>query len=200
MASKTKGRPKAEVDWPPDSELVGLLKQGGMDSDGSRNATAWLYGRHYPMVQAAALRATCDSDQAEDLTQETFIKAFEKMGQVSPDRFKSWLFRVTWGVSIDAKRQKDKRKEAQASTMAEELNEIPDPELTPEEKIMRDEQMTSMLEAVKRLPETYLEPIELRLKGKSNEDIAAELGLNRIALRTRFYRAMNMLRDDIDKE
>jgi len=72
-----------------DAELVILARRGREDAFGA------LYERYFPGVHDFLTRLLRDRQEAADVTQDTFIKAFERLGHLEkPESFKSWLFTI----------------------------------------------------------------------------------------------------------
>ena len=88
-----------------DEEIVQLVRKG------SQPAFRELVLRYTPMVYRIALGITSSHQDAEDIVQETFVKAFEKLSVFSPSRgtFKTWLLTITRTQSLDAFRSLKKR-------------------------------------------------------------------------------------------
>ena len=81
------------------AELVDAARRG------SAEARDELVRRHYREIALVAVAITNDPTEAEDLSQEAFIRAFRNLDLlVDPDRFAAWLRRIVVGVSIDWQR------------------------------------------------------------------------------------------------
>ncbi len=81
---------------PTDAELVEHCLSGNFD------AFEILFKRYQGHVHGLAYHIVQDFEEAKDLTQETFIKAFQCMSQLrEPARFASWLFKITRSVCLD---------------------------------------------------------------------------------------------------
>jgi RNA polymerase sigma-70 factor, ECF subfamily len=75
---------------------------------GDRDAFAELIDRHRGRVYSVLLRSVGDRDMAEDLTQETFVRAYERLDSFSPSgsRFQSWLLTIATRIAIDSYRRR----------------------------------------------------------------------------------------------
>lgn len=84
-------------------ELIELAKAGDL------KAYEQLYRRHVGKIHALCLRLTGQAELAEDMTQESFIRAWQKLGSFRGDSaFSSWLYRLSSNVAIGYLRQQNK--------------------------------------------------------------------------------------------
>ena len=139
--------------------------------------------RQYRMaVYHLVLKLVPQADDAEDVTMETFRKAFRHLGRYSPQfAFSTWLFRIATNNCLDFIRRK---KLATLSLQApahwnedgECTLELCDEELNPQDAFIRQQRCERVREAVMRLPIKYLDLVRLRyLEELSLEEVAAEL-------------------------
>ncbi|MEL6245309.1 MAG: sigma-70 family RNA polymerase sigma factor, partial [Pseudomonadota bacterium] len=74
---------------------------------GDKRAQSALVNRHMPRVYALAKRMVSDAQEAEDVTQETFIRAWKAMPDWEPRaRFSTWLHRVALNLCYDRLRKR----------------------------------------------------------------------------------------------
>ncbi len=96
---------------------------------GDAHAFTQLFNRFYLMIHAFSYRmALCESD-AQDITQETFIKAARSLNSFRPESsFKSWLYRIAVNTSRDGHRLKSRRTQVthELTFAANEVERIPD--------------------------------------------------------------------------
>jgi RNA polymerase sigma-70 factor (ECF subfamily) len=77
--------------------------------DGDRNAFAYLVDRYKTMVFTLALQITKNREEAEEIAQDTFIKAFQSLkGFQGKAKFSSWLYRIVYNTAISHIRKKEK--------------------------------------------------------------------------------------------
>lgn len=99
-----------------DAELIARSLRGDRDAFGV------LVRRHFGAVWAAALSLTGDATDAEDVSQEAVVRAWERLGQCrNPSRFRAWLVRITRSVGlnwIDARNRRSGRLEPLSSHAA----------------------------------------------------------------------------------
>jgi RNA polymerase sigma-70 factor (ECF subfamily) len=141
-----------------------------------------------------------DKAQAEDLTQETFIKAFRALASFNSDyAFSTWLYKIAANNCIDFFR---KRKLATTSLDApikakdgDLQRDFPTYELGPESELISKEQTSQIQIAIDSLPAKYKQAIILRhSQDKSYEEIAEELRIPLGTVKVRIFRAREMLK------
>jgi RNA polymerase sigma-70 factor (ECF subfamily) len=132
-----------------------------------------------------SLRIVNDSQEAEDIMQEGFLQAFQRIhSYTGQGSFGSWLKRIMINKSLDAI-----RKRKNLVSLEDESLEIPDtPEENREEEIRL--QLAEVKEAINELPEEYRVIINLfLLEGYHHEEISKILQISNNLSRTRFVRA-----------
>ena len=79
--------------------------------NGNRNAFDNLIKKYSPRIYYLLLDMTSNTEDAQDLTQETFLKAFQKIGGYrSEAMFSTWLYRIAYNIGIDFARRKKRRR------------------------------------------------------------------------------------------
>lgn len=144
-----------------------------------------------------------NSDDAEDLTLETFGKAFRYLDKYTPQyAFSTWLFRIAVNNSIDYIRHKNNSPQcidddlyANGTEMMIDLSQA-NSSRTPEDEVMDKQRMKLLRCAVSQLPEKYRKVVELRYYDElSYEEIADELNLSLSNVKIQLLRAKNMLHE-----
>ena len=181
-------------------ELIRKAKQGDM------LAFEELILKHEKIVYNVALRMMNHSEDAKDISQEVFLKAYLSVANFDERSiFSTWLYRITHNTCIDEMR---KRKGKQSYSLEEELEneegsmqrQIADEGDTPEESLLRQEQKSEILQALDTLSEEHKAAIILRdVKGLSYEEIAEILELSLGTVKSRISRARNQLKIEILK-
>ena len=136
---------------------------------------------------------THDKQVAEDLVQETFLRAWRALDSLKDEKAaKSWLITIL-------RRENARRFERKRFDMGEyEEASITDHLSTSTEQEIENHWLR---ERIAKMPEEYREPLVLQvIGGFSGEDIANMLGLNKNTVMTRLFRARNQLKDALDKE
>ena len=151
-----------------------------------------IYGLTYKMVS--------NKEQAEDIVQETFIKAFSALSSFNEEySFSTWLFKIASNNCIDFLRKKrlqtfsiDQSTESQDGTMTKEL---PDPIVNPEMRLIESEKRSIIEMAIENLPKKYRIAIIMRHKEeKSYEEISEALGIPLGTVKARIFRAREKLK------
>ena len=76
--------------------------------DGNRDAFAFLVDKYKSMVFSLALRITRDREEAEEISQDTFIKAFQSLNSFQGKaKFSSWLYRIVYNTGISHLRKQE---------------------------------------------------------------------------------------------
>ncbi|MBR4787744.1 MAG: sigma-70 family RNA polymerase sigma factor [Bacteroidales bacterium] len=142
-----------------------------------------------------------NSDDAEDLTLETFGKAFRYLDKYTPQyAFSTWLYRIAVNNSIDYIRHKNNSPQYLDDDLytgtAEQLidRSQTNPSPTPEEEVIVKQRMQMLRSAVQQLPEKYRKVIELRYYDElSYEEISDMLQISLSNVKIQLLRAKNML-------
>lgn len=181
-------------------ELIRKAKQGDMA------AFEELLLRHEKIVYNLAFRMMNHSEDAKDISQEVFLKAYRSLANFDErSAFSTWLYRITHNTCIDEMR---KRKGKQNYSLEAELEneegsmqrQIADEGDTPEESMLRSEQKSEILQALDTLSEEHKAAIILRdVKGLSYDEIAEILEVSLGTVKSRISRARNQLKNEILK-
>jgi RNA polymerase sigma-70 factor (ECF subfamily) len=150
-----------------------------------------------------AYRMTGNRDDAEDLTQEAYLRAYRSFGTYNRQLpFESWFFRILSNLFIDLMRRKPKQKPLSLDQPVGDdegddnlLLQIADDNANPERNLM-DSVMDERLQvALSALPEAFRTAVMLcDVEGKSYEEIAQAMGSSIGTVRSRIHRGRTMLR------
>ncbi len=168
--------------------------------DGDRAAFEELVRRTSRLVYARLYVETGDPQQAEDLVQETYLRAFRSIRQVSePAGFRRWLLAIAQTVAIDAfRRDARRRRAAPPRTGQSALENVAAPPSEEPGAAERREKVRSVLQS---LPEEYRLPLTLRyVAGADYDTITMQLGLGAGSLRGLLYRGLQILRRALKSE
>lgn len=176
-----------------DSELISKAKSG------DKHALDELLCKYKIAVYNLVYRMVKDKQEAEDITQETFIKTFKSLPSFNEDyAFSTWIFKIATNNCIDFFRKRKLKtysidKPIQYKT-SEIQQEHPDPDLNAEKSILANERSELIKRAINSLPKKYYEAIVLRhQQEKSYEEIAEMLNLPLGTVKARIFRAREML-------
>ena len=148
---------------------------------------------HSARVYRLAYRLTGNRQDAEDLTQETFVRVFRSLSSYTPGTFEGWLHRITTNLFLDQVRRKQRiRMEA----MGDDVGQYPArAEAQPErgfEHANLDHDVQRALDALS--PEYRAAVVLCDIEGLSYEEIAVTLGIKLGTVRSRIHRARSQLR------
>ena len=169
--------------------------------DGDRNAFDDLVIVNQKNVYNLALKMTRNEDDALDISQEAFIKAFRQLGNFRGDsRFSVWLYKLTYNLCIDFLRKKTG---AITVPLSYEENsgevtslEIPDLRNLPEDNAIRSELRRTIASSINELALKHREILVMReITGMSYDDIAKTLNVNSGTVKSRLARARLKLID-----
>jgi RNA polymerase sigma-70 factor (ECF subfamily) len=149
-----------------------------------------LYETYRQPVLAYLTRLVSDRETAEDLCQETFIKAMRGwMGRDPAASERAWLYRIATNTAYDHLRRR-RRIRFQTLEAGEGLE--PAQVASVESQVAEQEPIRS---ALAQLPEIYRLPLVLHTcEGRSTQEIAARLGVSNSAVKTRLFRARERFR------
>jgi RNA polymerase sigma-70 factor (ECF subfamily) len=171
---------------------------------GDREAFATLVSPHASKLQRLAHRLTRSAEDAEDVCQESLLKAFTKLHQFDGSKteiheFCAWLTRITRNCAIDFLR----RKRANPCVPFEDCHENATRFQarktlwgeSPETTYTRAEQLAIIREAIRTLPpELRMVCVFCNLGELSGKEVAARLGISTLAVRLRLFRAHRQVR------
>jgi RNA polymerase sigma factor (sigma-70 family) len=167
--------------------------------EGDQKAYADLMHRYKDSIYFMALKMVNNKEDANDLTVETFAKAFEKLDKYQPEfAFSTWLFRVATNNCIDFIRKKKLNTTSINSMVDDEGDERPlqikSDTLNPEEVSMKKEQTQKLKLLIDSLPSRYRNLIVLRYFDElSYEEIAEQLDLPLGTVKAQLFRARYLL-------
>lgn len=166
---------------------------------GDVNAFEELVLRYEGTVYSLALRMVSNREDAADMTQEAFIKAYNSLPSFRGDsKFSSWLYRIASNVCLDFLRSKSRRPQSSLTLGGDDDEdvqlEIPDPAAGPEEQLIKKLSMQSLSEGLKLLPDNQRQILAMReLGGMSYAEIGAALSLEEGTVKSRIFRARKKL-------
>lgn len=178
----------------PEETLVGLAQRG------DRAAFEELVRRTSRLLFARLYLDTGDTHQAEDLLQETLLRAYRTLDRLTePGKFRAWLLRIAQNVAIDAARKAHRQKRTADVEQEKQRLRLLSPR--PDDEEAEDAELRQQALAILRsLPEEYQLPLSLRyLAGADHETIQLQLGLSNGALRGLLHRGMKLLRAEMHK-
>jgi RNA polymerase sigma-70 factor (ECF subfamily) len=177
---------------------------------GNRDSFAALIGPYTMSLYRTALRLTSNAADAEDVRQDTILKAMLRLEQFEgtcgedAEDLHAWLAKIGTNTAIDTIR---KRRAGKILSIDEPLGEdresygatIRSSEQNPEEQYLRNELRKDLSRAISSLPAELRQVCLLRdVMQYSTQEVADQLRISAIAVRLRLFRAHNRLRADIN--
>jgi RNA polymerase sigma factor (sigma-70 family) len=149
--------------------------------------------QHADRVYRLAYRLSGNRADAEDLTQETFVRVFRSLSDFTPGTFEGWLHRITTNLFLDMVRRRARiRFDALPDDAAERL---PSAASGPEQRYDETHLDPEIQDALDALPADFRAAVVLcDLEELSYEEIAATLGIKVGTVRSRIHRGRVLLR------
>ena len=164
--------------------------------DGNANAFEDLVLEYQKQVYHIALKMTGNEEDAFDLSQETFLKAFRALPTFRGEAgFGSWLYRMEANLCIDFLRKRKRRNAGQIVSLDEEGEdrrpmELPDLSYEPQSALEKKELREKVQMGLRRLPDEQRLILVLRdVEGFSYQEISDALKIELGTVKSRIYRA-----------
>ena len=170
---------------------------------GDRDAYGLLVQRHSRSLFALAYRVTGNQDDADEVVQETFLRAYRSLSRFEQrSNFGTWLYRITMNCALDLKQ---KRKPEVGSVQVAEDPEPGEQQVQVASSSPSQEQMMfgtqvreKVAQAMKLLSKTERAAFVMRhLEGRSIEEIAGVLGQKPNATKNSIFRAVQKMRQEL---
>ena len=163
---------------------------------GDRQAFGHIVARYQSLVCGLAYSATGSRSRSEDLAQETFLTAWQKLRDLhEPGRLCSWLCGIARNIIHGDRRRLGRQPAHEAATLDTAL-ELPSAEPQPSAQAVSNEEMAILWREVGRLPEIYREPLILFYRDhQSVEHVAEALDLTPDAVMQRLTRGRRQLQE-----
>ena len=156
-----------------------------------------LVRQHSARVYRLAYRLTGNRHDAEDLTQEVFVRVFRSLPSYTPGTFEGWLHRITTNLFLDLARRRQRIRFEGLGDQAVGL--LRDGEPTPAQAFDARHLDTDVQQALEALAPEYRAAVVLcDIEGLSYEEIAATLGVKLGTVRSRIHRGRAQLRTALD--
>ncbi|MBO5555660.1 MAG: sigma-70 family RNA polymerase sigma factor [Oscillospiraceae bacterium] len=167
--------------------------------NGDANAYEALVTAYEKNVYNLALRMTGNAQDAEDMAQEAFLKAYNSLDSFRGDsKFSVWLYRIVSNVCLDFLRRQKRRPATSLSVEDDEGEDvqldIPDDSQSPQELLERKLTREAVRQGLAQLPEEQRQILLLReIQGLSYEEIGLALSLEPGTVKSRIFRARKRL-------
>jgi RNA polymerase sigma factor (sigma-70 family) len=183
---------------PPDDILVGRAQQGDVE------AYSELVRRHQRKIYALVYHMTSSKEDAEDLTQDVFVKAYGSLGGFKRDAgFYTWVYRIAVNRTINFLKQRKRRTAVSLDDVDEAVERDPDyVELVARESPVREaslgELQKKLNDALQTLSEKHRSVVVLHdIQGVPHEEIARMLRVSTGTVRSRLFYARQMLQNEL---
>jgi RNA polymerase sigma-70 factor, ECF subfamily len=181
----------------PDEDLVAAFQSGDIA------AFDELVQRWDRRIHGVVYRLIGNHDEARDLSQEAFLKAYRALGTFKREsRFSSWLYQI----AINATRDRLRRRRRRTDLSLDELENKAEPALrdvrpSALDRIESDDLSRSIAAAMAALPEEQREVVILKeYEGLTFPEIAQTLDLPLSTVKTRLYRGLAQLRTRLERQ
>jgi RNA polymerase sigma-70 factor (ECF subfamily) len=177
-----------------DAAVIGLVL------DGYTHAFSELVDRYRDEVFGMAVRFSLNQSDAQDISQEIFIKVFKNLHKYNgASKFSTWLYKLSYNQCIDWVR-KNRRHYASSNIELEEF-EIADCRAGPEDELLEKQKRETLRKAVYELKDKYRNILILfYYQSLSYEDISEILSMPVKTVETQLYRARQQLRKKLAGE
>lgn len=160
---------------------------------GNRHSLAKLLYDNYEMVFKYLIKFTMDRNAAEELVQETMVRAIEKFELYEPGKakFSTWLIAVAQNIYLDnIRKRKREQKYLHEELQLEDLCDLP---------VEHDEELDRVLDALARLPDDSRFPLLLKhYHGYSLEEIASMMSIPLGTVKSRIHNALKVVRKELE--
>ena len=166
--------------------------------DGDDAAFEALMDRYQAPILAFIYRMTSKADEAQDIAQEVFVRAYRAIRaprfHLKKASLSTWLFQIARNAAIDALRRQTRKPTDSLEKMPGMRDALPDPGALPDQQVAANELQDRIAHALRRLPEDQRTAIVLSVyHDQSHADIAAILHCSTKSIETRIYRARKKL-------
>ncbi len=168
-----------------------------------QKAFSFLLDTFWDDVYGFQLKRIENENDAEDITIQTFSKAFDKIDTFNPEyKFKTWLITISKNIHIDlVRKRKNTIKEDLSDKNEQKVLEILDTSPSPEDKIITEQNLAKLLRDIKKLKPHYQEVINMRFfQELSYKEISTELKEPINNVKVKLLRAKKLLAEIIQNK
>lgn len=165
--------------------------------DGDREAFGRIVERYQGLICSLAYSACGNLSRSEDLAQETFVTAWQKLGELrEPTKLRAWLCGIVRNLSASSLRRE--RRRGGPAVSLDHLNEHVSADADPATNAVSQEEADLLWRSLAGMPETYREPMILFYRqGQSIVEVAKSLDLSEDAVKQRLSRGRSLLREEM---
>lgn len=158
-----------------------------------------LVRQHTRLVYRIAYAVLRRHHDAEDATQETFMRVLRYGHKLEAvEDHKTWLARIAWRVAVDRHRQHSRNREMPLDDPEKPVPEAPSADAAADDVLHGLQVGTALERIIAALPDKLRQPLILStIEEMSPREVAATLGINEAAVRSRVFRARQILREKL---
>jgi RNA polymerase sigma-70 factor (ECF subfamily) len=172
----------------------GVRNQAAAPRTGDLASFEQLIRQHERLVLVTALRMLGEMGDAQDVSQEVFLKLYKNLGKLENANLTAWLYRVTVNSCHDLRRKRP------ASVPMDEAAEIPARGGDPQDCTVEAERRRALALSLRMLPEKERAALVLRdLEGLSTEEVARVLGSSEATVRSQVSKARVRVKDFVER-
>jgi len=181
-------------------EIINYIEKA---KKGDQNSFTFLLNHYWNEVYGFMLKRTENETDSEDITIETFSKAFDKIYTYNPEyQFNTWLIAIAKNVHIDLLR---KKKSTHLVEITDEEDQqaynIADTTPTAEDELIKEQNLSRLLLYIKELKPHYQEVIQLRyFQEMTYQEISNQLGEPLSNVKIKLLRAKKLLAEIIENK
>lgn len=181
------------------AEISGQELRGTAAFDaGVGDMPSWgeLVAEHADSVYRLAFRLSGNQHDAEDLTQDAFMRVFRSIDKYQPGTFEGWLHRITTNLFLDMVRH---RSRISMEALPEDYERVPGTDMTPEQAYSVANLDPALQEALDELaPDFRVAVVLCDVVGMTYDEIADTLGVKMGTVRSRIHRGRSQLRASLE--
>jgi RNA polymerase sigma-70 factor, ECF subfamily len=168
-------------------------------SENDNDALEAMVREHSRLVYRIAYSVLRSHHDAEDATQETFMRVLRYSSKLAAvEDSKPWLARIAWRVAVDRSRRRGRAREIPMDDPESSFEEVASAGDSADETMQGAEVSIAVEKMIAALPEKLREPLILStIEEMSPREVAATLGINEAAVRSRVFRARQILKEKL---
>ena len=161
-----------------------------------------LVREHSRLVYRIAYAVLRSHHDAEDATQETFMRVLRYNSKLAAvDDPKTWLARIAWRVAVDRSKRRGRSKEIPLDDPQKPVEDLASSDVSAEQSIHELQLNAALEKMIATLPEKLRQPLILStIEEMSPREVAATLGINEAAVRSRVFRARQILKEKLAQQ
>lgn len=179
------------------------ILSGAVAAESGRDqAIEKLVREHSRLVYRIAYAVLRRHHDAEDATQETFVRVLRYSSKLAAvEDLKTWLARIAWRVAVDRGKRHKHNQEIPLDDPEKPIPEIASSNIAADATLQGSQLGKAVEKLIAALPEKLRAPLVLSaLEEMSPREIAATLGVNEAAVRSRVFRARQILKEKLEQQ